>query len=87
MNRATNRTLPSTRAARAAAAPDLLREAEAQCALAELFPHLKLEALRAIQELFPLQAQLQQPRAGAVVAVGAANVVNAANAARAFAIC
>jgi hypothetical protein len=61
MNRATHRTLPPTRAARAAAAPDLLREAEAQCALAELFPHLKLEALRAIQELFPLQAQQQQP--------------------------
>jgi len=36
---------------------DLLREAEAQRALAELFPHLKLDALRAIQDLFPLQAQ------------------------------
>lgn len=35
---------------------DLLREAEAQRALAELFPHLKLSALRAIQDLFPLQA-------------------------------
>jgi hypothetical protein len=32
----------------------LLAEAEAQRALAELFPHLKLDALRAIQELFPL---------------------------------
>ncbi len=38
---------------------ELLREAEAQQALAELFPHLKLDALRAIQELFPLQAQAQ----------------------------
>ncbi len=36
---------------------DLLREAEAQRALAELFPHLKLDALRAIQDLFPLHAQ------------------------------
>jgi hypothetical protein len=32
----------------------LLREAEAHCALAELFPHLQPLALRAIQELFPL---------------------------------
>jgi hypothetical protein len=40
---------------------DLLREAEAQRALAELFPHLKLDALRAIQELFPLQPQAQPP--------------------------
>ncbi len=53
MNRATHRTTPPT----GSAAAELLREAEAQCALAELFPHLKLEALRAIQELFPLQAQ------------------------------
>lgn len=36
---------------------ELLREAEAHRALAELFPHLKLDALRAIQELFPLNAQ------------------------------
>ena len=36
---------------------ELLHEAEAQCALAELFPHLKGEALRAIQDLFPLRAQ------------------------------
>ena len=35
---------------------DVLREAEAHQALAELFPHLKLDALRAIQDLFPLQA-------------------------------
>ena len=35
----------------------LLREAEAQRALAELFPHLKLDALRAIQDLFPLHAR------------------------------
>lgn len=40
---------------------DLVREAEAQRALAELFPHLKLDALRAIQDLFPLQAQVQPP--------------------------
>ncbi len=37
---------------------ELLREAEAQQALAELFPHLQLDALRAIQELFPLQARI-----------------------------
>ena len=36
---------------------ELLHEAEAQRALAELFPHLKGEALRAIQDLFPLRAQ------------------------------
>jgi hypothetical protein len=40
-----------------AARDELLREAEAHRALAELFPHLKLDALRAIQELFPLNAQ------------------------------
>ncbi len=39
------------------AAAELLQEAEAQCALAELFPHLKAEALRAIQDLFPVRAQ------------------------------
>ena len=39
---------------------ELLREAEAQRALAELFPHLKLHALRAIQDLFPLHAQSQR---------------------------
>lgn len=38
---------------------ELMREAEAHRALAELFPHLKLEALRAIQDLFPLRAQAQ----------------------------
>ncbi len=32
----------------------LLREAEAQQALAELFPHMQPDAMRAIQELFPL---------------------------------
>jgi len=36
---------------------ELLREAEAHRALAELFPHLKLDALRAIQDLFPLIAR------------------------------
>lgn len=41
---------PSRRAQREA----LLQEAEAQRALAELFPDLKLQALRAIQDLFPL---------------------------------
>jgi len=40
-------------------AEDLVREAEAQRALAELFPHLKLDALRAIQDLFPLHAQVR----------------------------
>lgn len=39
---------------------DLLREAEAQRALAELFPHLKLDALRAIQDLFPLVAHTRE---------------------------
>lgn len=50
---------PFARSRPSAAPPDadrqaLLREAEAQCALAELFPHLQPLALRAIQELFPL---------------------------------
>lgn len=44
-------------------ADELLREAEAQRALAELFPHLKLDALRAIQDLFPLHAQARAQRA------------------------
>ncbi len=57
MNRATHRIQPP---AASQGASDLLREAEAQCALAELFPHLKLDALRAIQELFPVQAQQRQ---------------------------
>jgi hypothetical protein len=35
----------------------LLREAEAHRALAELFPHLQLDALRAIQDLFPVKAR------------------------------
>ena len=47
---------PSQPARRAGpAAADMLREAEAHQALADLFPHLKLSALRAIQDLFPLQ--------------------------------
>ncbi len=54
--------LPITAAPSAArtARDELLREAEAQRALAELFPHLKLNALRAIQDLFPLHAQSQR---------------------------
>jgi hypothetical protein len=39
---------------------NLLAEAEAQRALAELFPHLKLDALRAIQDLFPLAREHSQ---------------------------
>lgn len=39
---------------------ELLREAEAQHALAALFPQLKLDALRAVQELFPLHARAPQ---------------------------
>jgi hypothetical protein len=43
------------RAGRAVSPRDaLLREAEAQRALAELFPHMQFDALRAIQDLFPL---------------------------------
>lgn len=47
-------TSPEARAA------ELLAEAEAQRALAELFPHLKLDALRAIQDLFPLARERSQ---------------------------
>lgn len=36
---------------------ELVQEAEAHRALAELFPHLQLQALRAIQELFPVAQQ------------------------------
>jgi len=56
--------IAASRTAQAPRREDLLREAEAQRALAELFPHLKLDALRAIQDLFPLaaQARLQQNR-------------------------
>ena len=46
-------------------AEDLVREAEAQRALAELFPHLKLDALRAIQDLFPLHARVREQAGGA----------------------
>ena len=51
--------MPTTTAPQAVhpARDELLQEAEAQRALAELFPHLKLNALRAIQDLFPLRAQ------------------------------
>ena len=49
-------------------ATELLAEAEAQRALAELFPHLKLDALRAIQDLFPLAGAhaAAQPASNAV---------------------
>ena len=51
-------TVPQTASAPVSAVRNsrdaLLREAEAQRALADLFPHLKLDALRAIQDLFPL---------------------------------
>jgi hypothetical protein len=62
--------LPVTFAAPAASTADrqaqdaLLREAEAHRALADLFPHLQLDALRAIQDLFPVKARReaqQQP--------------------------
>lgn len=43
-------------------AAELLAEAEAQRALAELFPHLKLDALRAIQDLFPLARRRAEVR-------------------------
>jgi hypothetical protein len=36
---------------------ELLREAEALSALADLFPHLRMNALRSIQDLFPMRAQ------------------------------
>ena len=53
---------PSSTAQRLARRDELLREAEAQRALAELFPHLNIDALRAIQELFPLvdRSQMKQ---------------------------
>ncbi len=54
--------MPSAQAPRA---DDLLQEAEAQRALAELFPHLKLDALRAIQDLFPLHARARAQQAAA----------------------
>ena len=74
MTKPTENTLPRTATPAAVATPaalspanarpspsdELLREAEAQRALAELFPHLKLDALRAIQELFPLHARALQ---------------------------
>ncbi len=50
----TSRKGPSQAGARAEPAEALVREAEAQRALAELFPHLQPDALRAIQALFPL---------------------------------
>ena len=52
-----NHVAPASPPAAQGARDDLVREAEAHRALAELFPHLKLDALRAIQDLFPLNAQ------------------------------
>jgi hypothetical protein len=52
-----NHFAPASPPAAQGAREELLREAEAHSALAELFPHLKLDALRAIQDLFPLNAQ------------------------------
>jgi hypothetical protein len=52
-----NHVAPASPPAAQVAQADLLREAEAHRALADLFPHLKLDALRAIQDLFPLNAQ------------------------------
>ena len=47
---------PAQTSAPAPSLVEVLREAEAHQALAELFPHLKLSAMRAIQDLFPLKA-------------------------------
>lgn len=56
MSQAAVPSAPSrSRAGRAGSPRDaLLREAEAQRALAELFPHMQFDAMRAIQDLFPL---------------------------------
>lgn len=43
---------------------ELIREAEAQRALAELFPHLKLDALRAVLDLFPAKPPGNTPNSG-----------------------
>lgn len=55
---------PVTAAAQPLQREELLRQAEAQRALADLFPHLKTDALRAIQDLFPmaLPGSVQQSR-------------------------
>ena len=63
---------------------DLLREAEAQRALAELFPHLKLNALRAIKALFPQQAaRTAALYGGCTASAEAAEAAQAAEAAEA----
>ncbi len=56
MPQATAPSVPGRPRAQGRGAPceSLLREAEAQRALAELFPHLQPDAMRAIQALFPL---------------------------------
>lgn len=56
-------TAPAPGSADRLAQDALVREAEAHRALAELFPHLQLDALRAIQELFPVKARREaQPQ-------------------------
>lgn len=40
----------------AAALSQQLRDAQAQQALTDLFPHLRLEAYNALRELFPIQS-------------------------------
>lgn len=54
---ATSSTVPTQRQPlHAAALSQQLREAQAQQALTDLFPHLRLEAYNALRELFPIQS-------------------------------